>query len=591
MSATSGSPSLHDLLGRGAWARRLARHLVRQGGEADDLLQDAWLVAAAKAPSGETPSPGWLSGVLRMLRLQQARAAGRRRQRESESARDAALDAAARPDELLDQVETQRRLAEALLALAEPYRTTVVLRYYEELSAAEIARRSEVPAGTVRWRLKEGLDRLRRHLDEHAVDRRASALALVKFVARGPVTRWPLRLAVGGVAGIALIGVALVAPRLRSGHQGLAVQPDRNEGAREAPGRESDMKKSVGVLAVAAGLAGSVGPGATVAAPGAIPPSKVSRFWVPLGVGPVKGPATAKVTILGFMDYQSTFCLQASRTMDALVAAHRGEVRYQVIHRPLPFHTRAPFATKAALAAGQQGKFWEMHDVLLANQQALEAADIDGYAKKIGLDLTRFKADIAGATVINQADLEQANAQSLKVGAIPSFFLNGRSVPGAQPLAVFEKALAEEIAYADAVLKAGVPPADLYNTITKLGATELPGQARSAPENEQGEPEAPQTAVFRAALKVVNDNEAKVTACYESALALKPALAGRVVVDINLASGRDPQVLLRESTMSFAKVDNCIVKSLKALTYPKAEPGDARLVTVRRAFTFPPERR
>src|SRR5438045_3044019 len=111
MSARPGNPNLHDLLGRAAWAQRLARRLVRDEGEADDLLQEAWLVAAAKAPATETPSRSWLAGVLRVLGLRQARAAGRRRQRESQSAAHVPTpDPAAAPDDLLDQVDTQRRL-------------------------------------------------------------------------------------------------------------------------------------------------------------------------------------------------------------------------------------------------------------------------------------------------------------------------------------------------------------------------------------------------------------------------------------------------------------------------------------------------
>jgi RNA polymerase sigma factor (sigma-70 family) len=611
MSVRSGTPGLQDLIGRAAWARRLARQLVRQDAEADDLLQETWLVAAEKAPEGEAPSRRWLAGVLRVLGMRGARAAGRRRQREAESAANAAAvppEAVARPDDLLEQVETTRRLSEALLALAEPYRTAVLLRYYEELSAAEIARRTAVPAGTVRWRVKEGLDRLRRELDDRAGGRRAWALALARFVAREPVARGVRRVAIAGgltAAGLGLVGIAaLVAgpPRAPQPRQGLsALQGNDNDPGRQAPRKEANMKTSIGVLAVAASLAAHPDSGAMAAAPRAIPPSKVPRFWAPLGVGPVKGPPTARVTILAFMDYQSPFCLRASQTMDALVAAHAGEVRYQVIHRPLPFHRQAPFAAKAALAAGQQGKFWEMHEVLLANHTALGPADIEGYAKKLGLDLARFQADLAGPTVNNQADLEEANAQSLKVEAIPTIFLNGRSVAGAQPREVFEKALTEELAYADAVLKAGVPPADLYNTITKQGAPTLananPPRLRGG---QGGAVDPPATgdkaggdgatmSVFHAALKVLKDNEPLAKACYQESLALKPGLAGKVIVNVDLAAGQEPTVLLQESTMDFPKVDNCIVKALRTLAYTKPAGGEPK-VRVRYLFTFPSER-
>jgi hypothetical protein len=76
--------------------------------------------------------------------------------------------------------------------------------------------------------------------------------------------------------------------------------------------------------------------------------------------------------------------------------------------------------------------------------------------------------------VLSQIDAEEANAESVQVSATPSYFFNGRAVGGARSLQEFEKILAEEIAYADAVLAAGVPPAELYNTVIKRGATELP---------------------------------------------------------------------------------------------------------------------
>src|SRR5205823_1008819 len=182
--------------------------------------------------------------------------------------------------------------------LAEPYRTAVLLRYYEELSAAEIARRTEVPAGTVRWRLKEGLDRLRRQLDERSGGRRASVVALVKFMTPKRMTRSLRRILVGsGLAAAGAVLVAIVASPARPPRQGTLSSPrPQSNGARSAPGKESDMKKSIATLAVAASLAHP--DPAALAAAHQVPPSKAPRFWVPLGVGPVKGPATAKVTIL-----------------------------------------------------------------------------------------------------------------------------------------------------------------------------------------------------------------------------------------------------------------------------------------------------
>jgi hypothetical protein len=169
------------------------------------------------------------------------------------------------------------------------------------------------------------------------------------------------------------------------------------------------------------------------------------------------------------------------------------------------------------------------------------------------------------------------------VEAIPNFFLNGRSVPGAQPRAVFEKVLAEELAYADAVLKSGVVAADLYNTITRHGSSELTTGARRPSITGEGKTGNP---VFDAAWKLLGDNTDKVRACYDAARAVRPNLAGQVVVQVDIVAGHEPTVLLHESTMEFAKVDNCIVQSLKSLSYPN---GTEQAVRLRRRFSFPAE--
>ncbi|MFT3772036.1 MAG: sigma-70 family RNA polymerase sigma factor [Minicystis sp.] len=174
------------LLEHAAWLRRLAGSLVH--GDADDLVQETWLAALRSPPADDRPARGWLAEVVKNAARMRARAAGRRTRRETESA-SLAEDAAPSPEVLLDRLEAQRRLAELVADLAEPFRSTLLLRYFEGLSAAEIARRQGVPAGTVRWRLKEGLDRLRVALDrESGGDRKRWCLLLAPLA--GPRDTW-----------------------------------------------------------------------------------------------------------------------------------------------------------------------------------------------------------------------------------------------------------------------------------------------------------------------------------------------------------------------------------------------------------------
>ncbi|MFT3770549.1 MAG: sigma-70 family RNA polymerase sigma factor [Minicystis sp.] len=152
-----------EITSHAAWIRRVAASLVR-GGDADDLAQDIWLAAMQNPPRDEAAVKPWLYGIARNLHRLRRRTDRRRLARETRIA-TTADDTAPGADALLERAAAERLVEHALRALEEPFRTTVWLRYHEDLSAAEIARRQGVPAGTVRWRLKVALDRMREDLD------------------------------------------------------------------------------------------------------------------------------------------------------------------------------------------------------------------------------------------------------------------------------------------------------------------------------------------------------------------------------------------------------------------------------------------
>ena len=145
--------------------RALARSLAHGDAEADDLLQDAAIAAIeSAAPAADAPPRAWLAVVLRNRKRMNLRAAARRDAREQ--AMSVIADEVERPDAALDRARAFERLAAALVALEEPFRTTVIRRYLDGETAAQIAKAMDIPAGTVRWRLKTGLDRLRSALDD-----------------------------------------------------------------------------------------------------------------------------------------------------------------------------------------------------------------------------------------------------------------------------------------------------------------------------------------------------------------------------------------------------------------------------------------
>jgi len=190
---------LEKLMSELSWLKRLATALVRNESDADDLVQETWLLATKHAPTDGRPLKPWLSRVALNLVRMQSRSSKRRVAREA--AVEPPVDTSPTSDELVDRVRAQRVVADEVLRLAEPYRNIVLLHYFEDLSSAEIARRSGVPEGTVRRRLKVALDELRGRL--HAEERKTGQ-AVVAVLA-------PLAIKQSAAsAGAAALGAVLV---------------------------------------------------------------------------------------------------------------------------------------------------------------------------------------------------------------------------------------------------------------------------------------------------------------------------------------------------------------------------------------------
>jgi protein-disulfide isomerase len=113
----------------------------------------------------------------------------------------------------------------------------------------------------------------------------------------------------------------------------------------------------------------------------------------------------------------------------------------------------------ASVCAEEQGKFWEMHDKMFENQRALEDADLENYAKQIGLDINRWKKCYTEGTPKNRIMQEQATAMRLGARGTPAFFINGRFLSGAQPFPAFDALVGEELKKAQS---SGLPKGEYY---------------------------------------------------------------------------------------------------------------------------------
>jgi predicted DsbA family dithiol-disulfide isomerase len=162
--------------------------------------------------------------------------------------------------------------------------------------------------------------------------------------------------------------------------------------------------------------------------------------------GPVRGPASAPVTIVEFGDFQCPYCKRVESSLHAVLEQYPRKVR--VVFRNLPLtqiHSYAGGAAEAAVCADRQGKFWEMHDAMYADQSALTAEGLKDTAKRLGLDLGKFSSCLAGHAPAAVLDADVKAAQALGLSGTPYFFINGRPLDGNVPLEKFQSIIAEEL--------------------------------------------------------------------------------------------------------------------------------------------------
>ena len=206
----------------------------------------------------------------------------------------------------------------------------------------------------------------------------------------------------------------------------------------------------------------------------------MGRSCVPYDDHAGKGDTSAPVIIVAFSDFQCPYCSRVLPTLDQLIKDYPGKIRLYFRHNPLPFHQDAPLAAQAAVAAEKQGKFWEMHDKLFANQQSLKKVDLLRYAQEIGLDMTKFEADLESAETKQRVDGDLALAKKLGIQGTPNFMINGRPVRGAVPLEQFKQVVDDELVRAKKLANKGTSAAQLYAALMK-------GEGKGL-----GEPQAPE---------------------------------------------------------------------------------------------------
>jgi protein-disulfide isomerase len=171
------------------------------------------------------------------------------------------------------------------------------------------------------------------------------------------------------------------------------------------------------------------------------------RATVDITGAPVRGTATAPVTIVEYSDFHCPFCRRVQPTLTALLEKYPDQVRLVYKHLPLDsLHPQARRVSEASWCAARQDKFWAFHDAVYTDGSS-DASDatLTRFATKAGLDVAAFTTCLAGPDARAAIQRDVAQGEALGLSSTPGFFINGREVRGAQPLEAFVSIIDEEV--------------------------------------------------------------------------------------------------------------------------------------------------
>lgn len=166
---------------------------------------------------------------------------------------------------------------------------------------------------------------------------------------------------------------------------------------------------------------------------------------IPVAGSPVRGPADARITLVEFSDFECPYCSAAEKQVDIVMAAYPKDVKLIYKQFPLSMHPHAELAAEASLAAREQGKFWEMYDVLFKNYRRLSREGIMAWAKELGLDMDKFKADLDSGKYKAVVEKDLADGETAGVYGTPAFYIDGKQYNGEVTLAAMKPIFEAEL--------------------------------------------------------------------------------------------------------------------------------------------------
>jgi RNA polymerase sigma factor (sigma-70 family) len=394
----------------------------------------------------------WLCGIARNL-------AGKARRK---SDREQPVDPppkvfaeGANPFDVASKTETERVVRDALARVPETYREVLVLYYHEQRSAKDVADALGISEAAAMQRLSRG----RQYLADGVTDlveralrgSRAKkgfaaavvavlpALAPSRVEAATPTKGWTmLKLVIAAIAAVATGTTAYVVHSARSADDTpvAAAAPTAAPIVHHtAPSRVDPPR--LPTRAIKQPSVGEKMANADDERP-AIDRKTIDRLH--LYRGPSRGPADAPVTIVVFTDLKCPYCAMVLGTLDQLTDEYAGKVRLVV--KQFPVHQTATLAAEAVVAADAQGKFWELHDRIMAHQgEELSRDAILAHAKEAGLDVAQLTAALDNHTYAAELAAQQEAGKEIDVNGTPTFVINGKRYSGARPIEFMREAI------------------------------------------------------------------------------------------------------------------------------------------------------
>jgi len=210
-------------------------------------------------------------------------------------------------------------------------------------------------------------------------------------------------------------------------------------------------------------------------------------YNVEIGDSATQGPDNALVTVIAFSDFQCPFSKRSADSMEPLMKEYGGKLRYVFKHYPLGFHKWAKQASYAAVAAGNQGKFWEYYAKLYTDVRNINEELIVRYAEELKLNMDKFNADRKSSETVEFVKKDIALGEKFGVRGTPTLFINGTRMVGSNSVKL-KASIAEHMDEAEKIKAKGVN--DIYNEIVKHGKTQFKPAKR--------EPQAVSTDVYKA---------------------------------------------------------------------------------------------